>query len=158
MLKYLEHDITFREVPDEITLCINITGCPCHCPDCHSKQLWEDVGTELNLHSLHELIDTCKDGISCIAFMGGDQSPKDINYLALLTRLNFPNIRIAWYSGKTTIPKEIDISRFDYIKLGPYVKELGPLDSPTTNQKFYRVFNGELRDITASFWKNKHNV
>ena len=28
MLKYLNAPVTFAEVPDEITLCINITGCP----------------------------------------------------------------------------------------------------------------------------------
>lgn len=27
MLKYLNTQVTFAEVPDEITLCINITGC-----------------------------------------------------------------------------------------------------------------------------------
>ena len=26
---------------------------------------------------------------------------------------------------------------FDYIKVGPYVEELGPLTSKTTNQKLY---------------------
>ena len=27
MLKYLNTQVTFAEVPNEITLCINITGC-----------------------------------------------------------------------------------------------------------------------------------
>lgn len=154
MLKYVEHEVTFREVPDEITLVVNISGCPIHCPQCHSKHLWEDIGEELNLNSLHKLIDPCGTGITCIALMGGDQSPADVNYLALIIREAFPWLRIAWYSGKQQLSDIIDINRFDYIKLGPYIEEYGPLDSKTTNQKFYRVFGGELKDITSRFWES----
>ena len=39
--------ITFSEVPDEISLCINISNCPIKCPDCHSKFLWENIGKEI---------------------------------------------------------------------------------------------------------------
>ena len=52
MLKYVETAITFSEVPDEITLCINISNCPCHCKGCHSQYLWEDKGTILNEETL----------------------------------------------------------------------------------------------------------
>mgnify|MGYP007008579906 CR=1 FL=1 len=31
MLNYLNTGIVFQEIPDEVTLSINITGCPCHC-------------------------------------------------------------------------------------------------------------------------------
>ena len=42
------------------------------------------------------------------------------------------------------------------IKLGPYIEELGPLNSKTTNQRFYKVINCKLIDITDVFWsKNK---
>ena len=44
MLKYVNTEITFSEVPDEITLCINISNCPCHCKGCHSPYLAEDIG------------------------------------------------------------------------------------------------------------------
>ena len=39
MLKYVDSQITFREIPDEITLCINISNCPFRCKGCHSKEL-----------------------------------------------------------------------------------------------------------------------
>ena len=39
MLKYLNCQVTFAEVPDEISLCINITNCPNRCPGCHSPEL-----------------------------------------------------------------------------------------------------------------------
>ena len=48
--------VVFEEIPDEITLAINITNCPCKCPGCHSKFLWDDNGTELTVEVLHKLI------------------------------------------------------------------------------------------------------
>ena len=36
MLKYSNYEITFAEVPDEISLCINLTNCPHKCIGCHS--------------------------------------------------------------------------------------------------------------------------
>ena len=43
-LKYLGYSIVFQEVPDEVTLAINISGCPHKCEGCHSKYLWEYDG------------------------------------------------------------------------------------------------------------------
>ena len=40
------------------------------------------------------------------------------------------------------------------IKLGPYIEELGPLNSKTTNQRFYKIEEGKLVDITNLFWKS----
>ena len=47
MLKYVNTDVVFQEIPDEVTLAINISNCPCHCPGCHSRYLWEDIGLSL---------------------------------------------------------------------------------------------------------------
>ncbi len=46
-----------------------------------------------------------------------------------------------------------NISSFDYIKLGPYVKEKGGLRSKNTNQLFFQIDNGTAIDITHVFWK-----
>ena len=48
-MKYYNYDVVFQEIPDETTLAINISNCPCRCPGCHSKFLWEDVGVELTV-------------------------------------------------------------------------------------------------------------
>ncbi|MCE1156706.1 MAG: hypothetical protein LWW91_11390, partial [Bacteroidales bacterium] len=54
-------------------------------------------------------------------------------------------LKTAWYSGKAAIPDGISVKSFDYIKLGPYVEKLGGLDSPHTNQRFYKVdMQGQL--------------
>lgn len=160
MIKYLETLITFAEIPDEITLCINITNCPCNCNGCHSSYLSKDIGEELNNDVLDKLISD-NSGISCIAFMGGDSSPKEINDLAKYVKDKYP-ISVAWYSGKQELSKDINLDNFDYIKLGPYIKELGPLTSKTTNQRLYQygkffsdyTIDKCWRDITYKFWND----
>ena len=152
MLKYLNTQVTFSEVPDEITLCINITGCKIGCKNCHSSYLAEDIGEELNSFSLKELISNNK-GITCISFMGGDSSPSKIDALAQWVKINYP-IKTAWYSGRQELSKDINLNNFNFIKLGPYIEDLGPLNSKTTNQRFYKVEEGKLVDITNLFWKD----
>lgn len=155
-LKYVETAVTFSEVPDEITLAINISNCPCFCKNCHSSYLAEDIGEELNSLSLKELIDNNK-GITCISFMGGDSNPSLIDGLAECVKIRYPAIKVAWYSGRQELSKDIELRNFDFIKLGPYIEELGPLNSETTNQRMYKVVeqddNYELVDITNKFWK-----
>ena len=38
-----------------------------------------------------------------------------------------------------SLRQDLPLEYFDYIKTGPYKKELGGLDSITTNQRFYQV-------------------
>ena len=154
MLKYANTDVVFQEIPDEVTLAINITNCPCHCPGCHSKYLWEDTGLPLNTDALDDFIDQYGRNITCIAFMGGDCDPKGVNILAQYIHEEHPEFKVAWYSGRLRIPSFINKTDFDYIKVGPFIRHLGPLNKPTTNQRFYRTLdNGTFEDITSRFWK-----
>ena len=159
MLKYVDAKVVFAEVPDEVTLAVNISNCPCHCKGCHSSYLAEDIGTPLDEDSLVELLLNNK-GITCIAFMGGDSDPEYINWLASIMRdmndsepWNWADVKIAWYSGRQELSEDINLENFDYIKLGPYMEEFGPLNSRTTNQRMYKVHDCELEDITSKFWK-----
>lgn len=163
MLKFNNAVVTFAEVPEEVTLCINITGCPIHCEDCHSPELWEDTGELLDEKNLSLLIDKNK-GITCICFMGGDSDPNRIYELAAFIKARWNNLKTCWYSG-ATLRKDFPFEYFDYIKTGPYKKELGGLDSVTTNQRFYaivskyainsdKVMYRYLEDITFKFQKN----
>lgn len=158
MLKYVNTKIVFQEVPDEITLSINISNCPCHCKGCHSAYLAEDIGTKLTLKELNSLIKS-NDGITCVCFMGGDAAPEWIDTFAWHIKRNIPNTKVAWYSGKEEISKRLNLWNFDYIKVGPYIEEKGPLNQKTTNQKFYKVVHtstgkSKLYDMTHKFWKN----
>lgn len=140
MIKYTDTQVTFREIPDEITLCINISGCPNHCEGCHSSYLSEDIGEELTYDRILRLI-TTNSGITCVAFMGGDQNPGYINSCASIIREGEIPVKIAWYSGKSQLSSDIDLKNFDFIKLGPYIPQKGPLDNPSTNQRFYEVLH-----------------
>ena len=153
MLKYVDSKVTFAEVPNEISLCINISNCPCACKGCHSSYLAEDIGNEINGNFIKELINNNK-GVSCMCFMGGDSNPLEVDALAHFIKIYFP-IKVAWYSGRQELSNSIDLSNFDYIKLGPYKEEFGPLNSRTTNQRFYKVSDGELINITSKFWKHE---
>lgn len=157
MLKFTDIQVTFAEVPDEITLCINISNCPCHCKGCHSTYLAEDIGALLSEAGLTLLIEANR-GISCVTFMGGDVNPEEINLYAAFIKGMYPGIKVAWYSGRQELSKDIDLMNFDYIKLGPYDEDKGPLNKRTTNQRFYKVFHFstgrcDLIDITHKFWR-----
>ena len=152
MLKYINTKVTFAEVPNEISLCINISNCPCNCKGCHSSYLAEDIGNELNGNSIKELINNNK-GITCICFMGGDSNPLEVDALAHFIKINQP-IKTAWYSGRQELSIGINLNNFNFIKLGPYIEDLGPLNSKTTNQRFYKIEEGKLVDITNLFWKD----
>lgn len=154
MLKYVDAKVVFAEVPDEVTLAINISNCPCQCKGCHSSYLAQDIGTELTFNEVRKLIKK-NSGISCIALMGGDAEPDKVNTLASFITNHYNSIKVAWYSGRQELSNSIDLFNFDYIKLGPYKEEFGPLNSRTTNQRFYKVSGRELVDITSKFWKHE---
>ena len=156
MLHYINTDIVFQEFPDEVTLAINVSGCPCHCPGCHSQFLWADRGHDLTTEALSTLIHEAKDTITCVGFMGGDGDPAEVDRLAEHVRQNHAGLKVGWYTGRTAISPLIDQQRFDYIKVGPYLRHLGALDSPRTNQRMYRRCpDGSFEDITSRFWKRQ---
>lgn len=151
MIKYVDTKIVFQEVPDEVSLAINITGCKNNCKGCHSPYLAEDIGKVLTLDVLEYLIKK-NQGITCVSFMGGDNDTVRIDGLAEFVRKCFPSLKVAWYSGRDELSEHIYISNFDYIKLGHYDEECGPLNNPNTNQRMYKISKGELIDITNRFW------
>lgn len=154
MLKYVDTLVGFAEFPDEISLCINISGCPCNCKGCHSSYLAKDIGEPLDLQHLTNLIDSNK-GITCVCIMGGDANPSEVDDIAQDIKEYYPELKVGWYSGRQELSKDIELGNFDFIKLGPYIEEFGPLNSKTTNQRFYKVSDGELVDITSKFWKHE---
>ena len=139
MLKCYSYDIVCQEIPDEISMAVNISCCPNRCPGCHSPWLWDNEGEDMTEDMLSALIGKYSAAITCFCFMGGDAEPMEIMRLARWVRSRWPEIRTAWYSGKESIPEDFDITCLDYIKLGPYIEALGGLKSPDTNQALYRI-------------------
>ncbi len=156
MLRYVDYDIVFQEIPDEVTLAINISNCPNRCKGCHSPHLMRDIGESLTEQSLSGLLEMYGKAVTCVCFMGGDAFPQEVEQLARFVQgQSIASVKVAWYSGKSDLPSGLDINYFQYIKLGPYIEALGGLKSPKTNQRLYRVMNGEMKDITSRFMRNK---
>ena len=99
MLKYVDAKVVFAEVPDEVTLAINISGCPCNCRGCHSSYLAGDIGEPLDLQHLTNLIDSNK-GITCVCIMGGDANPSEVDDVAQDIKEYYPELKVGWYSGR----------------------------------------------------------
>ena len=169
-MKVASFDIVFQEIPGEVTLALNLSNCPCHCPGCHSPHLAEDIGEELNEELMDGLIARYGAMITCVAFMGGDAEPDEV--LRWAEYVKSQKIKTAWYSGRPALPESLTTKRsysdngltalavlqrsglpFDYVKLGPYIESLGGLKSPTTNQRLYKRVGEEWQDITSVFWK-----
>ena len=131
MIKYVPGmtSVVLEEIPDRITLALEISNCQGNCVGCHSPFLREDVGEELTPAVLDALI---------AALLS----------LARWLRERHPRLERALYSGRTAVPEKDIWDLFDFVKVGPYKAECGPLNQRTTNQRLY--YHGE--DITARFW------
>ena len=156
-MKVASYDIVFQEIPGEVTLALNLSNCPCHCPGCHSPHLAEDIGEPLDEELLDGLIERYKGLITCVAFMGGDAEPEEVARLAGQLKIKNSKLKTAWYSGRPGNPNNLSSQNnptpFDYVKFGPYIESLGGLKSEKTNQRLYKRVGEDWEDITSSFWK-----
>ncbi|MEG1580016.1 MAG: 4Fe-4S cluster-binding domain-containing protein [Bacteroidaceae bacterium] len=155
-LLYTDYSIVFQEIPSEVTLAINLSGCPNACEGCHSPHLQEMIGVQLTESTLRELITPYEKHITCVCFMGGDGAPQEVMKRCLFLKKHYRKaFKTAWYSGKQDLPHPFCAESLDFVKLGPYIARKGPLNQTTTNQRLYRVLpDGEMQDITACFWKS----
>lgn len=161
MIKYVDYDIVFQEVPGEVSLALNISGCPFKCEGCHSPHLREDIGEDLEC-DLPILLETYRGMITCVLFLGhGNDMPAFRRCVALCKQMD---LHVALYTGaddKKIHEDEDDLFWFsayygvpNYLKTGQYKKELGGLSSPSTNQRMYRLNSeGFYDDITYMFWR-----
>jgi anaerobic ribonucleoside-triphosphate reductase activating protein len=152
-MKYTTTEIVMREFPGEITLAINISGCPNLCEGCHSPELRQDIGQPLDYKVVEELIRQ-NEGITCVGFMGGDAYKESLIIIFRYLRWFYPDIKIGWYSGKDYF--DTDFTPYvDYYKFGSYQPKYGPLDSPTTNQVMLKWEYGQFTNITKEFLRKE---
>ena len=152
---YDTYDITFAEVPDEISLSIAITNCQGRCEGCHSPHLRENIGSDLLL-ALPELLDKYDGLITCVCFLGEGNDGQSL--IEAIKIANNRGLKTCLYSGR----ESCDIYKYvklDYLKTGPYIKDLGGLTTMGTNQRMYKITypdTGEpkLENITYIFRKN----
>ena len=160
MLKYVNYDIVFQEFPDEVTLAINLALCPNGCPGCHSAYLQGNVGEELTGERLKAILDGYVGEITCVGFMGGDNDPEGVMALCRLVQQTYGGrLHTGWYSGRAKFPQGFRPDVLNYVKLGPYRADCGPLKERTTNQRLFRIRHDApepdkcLEDITHRFWR-----
>lgn len=154
MLRYIEFGITHMEVPSETTLCIYLSGCPHRCKDCHYPELQQADSGEVLSESFEMILDLYHEFTTCVCFMGeGDGSATSkAEMLRYVNNCHERGYKCCLYSGRDTIIEEW-MQKFDYVKLGSYQAECGPLTSVTTNQKMLMKTQGKYEDITNRFWE-----
>ncbi len=151
MIKYIPAltDIVLEEIPDRVTLAVEISNCQGNCRGCHSPFLRKDIGEELN-HAAVDKIISDNFGANCFLFLGEGSDLAALKEIAGYVRSRYPHMELALYSGRKEVEPEL-AELFDFLKTGPYIPEYGPLNEPTTNQRLY--YKGE--DITPVFWRKK---
>lgn len=150
-LKFHSVNIVFQEIPDEISLVFNITGCALHCDGCHSSYLWKHTGIELTNDIFVEYLEHYENRVTTILFMGGEWNHKELlKYINIALSYGY---KTALYTGLSydeiisTAPKLLNV--LDFIKVGRYSVKLGGLNMSTTNQKLIDIKNN--LDITYKF-------
>lgn len=140
-MNYISQQITFREIPDEVCLSFLIAGCPVHCPDCNSKDSWfKHAGQLLTGEKFQSLLLKKKDWITCVLFLGGEWEQENLQSFLKIAQQQ--NLKTALFTGLDQIDPELQ-AHLDYLKTGPYLKELGGLESPRTNQVLINLKTGK---------------
>lgn len=142
-LKYLGYTISFQEVPNEISLIFNISGCPYKCKGCHSTYLWEYEGNYLS-KDIESIFNEYLGMFTCVCFMGGDTNLIELRELLKLCKSK--GLITCIYSGIDNIkPLENCMKYLDFIKYGSYKEELSCDDNicygvklATSNQKMLK--------------------
>ena len=141
--------VVLEEIPDRVSLAVDISNCRGNCAGCHSPFLKEDIGEELTPAVIDSLVGE-NWGVNCFLFLGEGQDLQAL--LSLAAHVRSLGLEAALYSGRETVEPEL-WKAFDYVKVGPYRPECGPLNNPATNQRLYRMAGGVAEDITSRFWK-----
>ncbi len=160
-LLFVSEQITFQEVPDEIALSFLIAGCPLMCRGCHSADSWSETArqphkTELTAEYLQQQIDKYRNMVSCVLFLGGEWHIRSLLQHLALAKQN--GLKTCLYTGLDLC--EIDALAYrnellpllDYLKTGRWQADFGGLGSATTNQKWWRIQNGQAEEVP---WKHE---
>ena len=132
--------VVLEEIPDRVSLAVEISNCQGSCVGCHSPFLRDDIGSELTPALIDSLI-ADNFGVDCFLFLGEGKDAAALLALAGHIRKTHPSLALALYSGREQVETEI-WEAFDYVKVGPYLPECGPLNERSTNQRLYRLSHG----------------
>lgn len=169
MIKYVNSEVVFEEIPDEITLAVNISNCQNNCQGCHSPYLKQNIGDELTEDAVDRLMKK-NEGITCFCFMGEGNDAESLKKLISYINEKYPIVKVGLYSGRAIVHEDFLFENLDYIKIGPYIKSCGPLNDRNTNQRLYEnqktqtasricgIVRAGWVDITHKFWERYENI
>lgn len=153
-LPYKGYTIAFQEVPDEVSLVLNICGCQHHCKGCHSDYLWDTKGARSALTDLPQVLNEYKNMTTCVCFMGGEQYPQALK--VAIDMAKEAGLKTCLYTGADSLWAVEDfLPTLDYVKVGAYIDERGGLNNPNTNQNMFSISHDAnktiLENITYRF-------
>lgn len=149
-MNYANLSIALQEVPGEISICFSITGCSLKCNGCHSRYLWKlENGKPLTPLIYKEILTSYKYLASCVLFMGGEWYEKElVKYLKVAAEFNY---KTCLYSGEASVSDKL-LKHLTWVKTGPWIEELGGLETNTTNQIYKEVKTNKV--LNYLFQKN----
>ena len=137
----LQDRIVFQEVPNEVSLLFQITGCRLRCKGCHSPELWNrNHGIELTNKYFLKRLTAYKGLITCALFFGGEWHKDELIEKFIIAKQN--NIKTCLYTGENEVSGDV-LEHLDYVKVGKWNAEYGGLNDPNTNQLFLNLNTGE---------------
>ena len=132
---------SFIDYPDKTAMIVFMAGCLHNCKGCQNPEL-QDPNHGVNT-STEELIQTFQKMslCDCVVFSGGDplyQTPALLEACEAFSKI----CEIGVYTGHKLedVPQEL-FSQINFLKTGPWIEEMGPLSSPTTNQKCWDIID-----------------
>ncbi len=148
-LKYCAEQIVLQEIPGEVCLSFLVSGCALGCAGCHSVDSWDaEHGFLLDLSVLKVKISQYQNFLTCVLFMGGEWAPNALK--SLLECARGLGLKTALYTGLDDCPVEL-LPYLDFIKTGRWIKELGGLAQPQTNQRLIDLQHGLC--LNPLFWE-----
>ena len=113
MIKYVPEmtSVVIEEIPDKVTLAVDISNCQGNCEGCHSPFLRMDVGEELTSEVIDSLVED-NYGVNCFLFLGEGNDLKAL--LGLAGHVRSIGLKVALYSGRQEVEDEI-YRAFDYV-------------------------------------------
>lgn len=156
-LPLVSKGITLQELPGRTAVYFELGNCNRGCKGCHSPHLSERIHPDLftDISDMVEYIEKEKTrGADAILLMGGTTNRIDYETLARAIDILSNVLPVGIYSGAAVNSQATrflkELPGLYWIKAGEFNKKLGGLDSPKTNQRFFR-WDGKWEDATHLF-------
>ena len=96
--RYSHEQVVWLEVPNEVSLAYQISGCPLRCKGCHSADTWKlGVGQELSSEYLDSRLKQYQGLITCVLFLGGEWQVDEL--IARLVQVKQGGLKTCLYTG-----------------------------------------------------------